>query len=574
MNLEGIALTRLCRELNCRLDGARIERIFQPDRYTFIFHIRSFSNSQKLLVSLHPEKPGLFLANDLPENPDAPPTFCMLLRKHLENGKISAIKQIGFDRIIRIDIDVRGERNHIDTKQLYLELMGKNSNLIFCHNDIIIDSLKRIGINSNRFRQILPTLPYRLPPQQAKHSLQDCCSYGETALPDIPLAKALLQTVGGIGPQTAAHICARAGLPPAINAGLLENIDRQELKNALAAINSAIIQQSEPCSVLTDNNQLVEIAPYKLDEQKFCLHEFEEMQDAIRFAYSLEKKSSFTEKDKLAAFVNGEINRAAHKLELLRTDFQQTEAAERYKIFGDVLLTYGFMIEGRPTTVKLPDIYNENVFLEIPLDSKLDASGNAKRHYNKYNKLQRAVVFLEEQVTATTVLLEYLETVNNSITIADTRSDIEQIETELRETGIIPAKKLTAKNKPKRAESAPLQFRSPSGTTVLVGKNNKQNDQVTFKMATSTDLWFHTKDIPGSHVVLKCGNTIPEEQDIEYAAGLAAYYSKARESSKVPVDYTERRQVKKPAGSKPGFVIYFEQKTILAAPLLPEKQYR
>ena len=228
------------------------------------------------------------------------------------------------------------------------------------------------------------------------------------------------------------------------------------------------------------------------------------------------------------------------------------------------------MVEGRPGNANLPDLYNENAYLDIPLDVKCDAAGNAKRYYNKYNKLQRAESHITAQLADTGATLAYLETISSSVTIAETRSDIEQIESELREAAIMPAKKTKIKNKLKRVESVPLQFKAPGGLTVLVGKNNKQNDIVTFKLAAQHDLWFHTKDIPGSHVILKCGSTKPEERDIEYAANLAAYYSKARESSKVPVDYTERRHVKKPAGAKPGFVIFFEQKTVMAEPQKPQ----
>ncbi|MFA6074317.1 MAG: NFACT RNA binding domain-containing protein [Negativicutes bacterium] len=571
MNLEGIAITRLCRELNGSLIGGRIERIFQPDKHTFIFHIRGFGENLKLVISLHPEKPSVFLAKDVPENPDAPPTLCMLLRKHLEDGKIASIEQISFDRIIKINIDVRGEKNRIDTKQLYLELMGKNSNLIFCHNGIIIDSLKRIGINNNRFRQILPALTYELPPPQTKLDLRDLVANQNWILPEVPLIKALMQTIGGIGPQTAKHICDRAGLPAAIDTDQLEQSDITELFNALVSINDAINNSTELCSVVTDNNQLLEIAPYKLEAAGGELLEFAELQEAVLFAYNLNKRTSFNEKDKLTTFVNAEINRASHKLQLLESDLRKSENAECYKIYGDVLLSYGFMVEGRPSTVKLPDIYNDNAYLEIPLDVKCDAAGNAKQYYAKYNKLQRAESHIKTQIAETIDLLNYLETIGSSVKIVETRADVEQIEVELREAGIMPPLKLSSKSKLKRSESAPLQFKSPGGLIVLVGKNNKQNDIVTFKLAAQHDLWFHTKDIPGSHIILKCGNTIPEAIDIAYAARLAAHYSKARESTKVPVDYTERRHVKKPAGAKPGFVIFFEQKTIMAAPLAPGK---
>ena len=274
MNLEGIAITRLCRELNELLTGGRIERIFQADKHTFIFHVHGFGENLKLVISLHPEKPCLFLADTVPENPDAPPTLCMLLRKHLEDGKIASVEQVSFDRIIQINIDVRGEKNRIDTKQLYLELMGKNSNLIFCHNGIIIDSLKRIGINNNRFRQILPTLTYELPPQQDKQALSTLITNRDWILPNVPLVKALMQTIGGIGPQTAGQICSRSGLPPSVNSGELEQSDNQELLATLVAINEAINHSTEACSVVTDNGQLVEIAPYKLDEPKIARKNF------------------------------------------------------------------------------------------------------------------------------------------------------------------------------------------------------------------------------------------------------------------------------------------------------------
>ena len=567
MNLEGIALTRLCRELNEALTGGRIERIFQTDKHKLIIHVRGYGMSYKLLISLHPEKPGCFFAIDTPENPDQPPSFCMLLRKHLEEGKIAGIEQVGFDRILCINIDVRGDRNLIITKQLYLELMGKNSNVIFVHDGTIVDAAKKIGSNNNRFRQILPGINYVLPPQQDKRAL---CDYATLHLPSdsSSLGKALVSFIGGIGPQTAAEICARSGLPQSLQLQALEASDKCELNNALSSLAEAVYTSAEECTVIYRDNSLISIAPYSCGEQKSDSTNFPMFCDAVAFAWSLQEQHSFDEKDKLVSFVQNEITRARHRHDALIRDQADCQLSETYKIMGDVLLCYGHMIDGRPSSTTLPDIYNEPATIEIQLDSRYDAAGNARIYYNKYNKLQRARDHITVQLAEVETLINYLDSISGSLITTENRADILQIEQELHESGIRLLAK-TNRKQLKREESRPLEYTSPSGYPLFVGKNNKQNDIVTFKLAAPNDLWFHTKDIPGSHVVLKCSNATPPETDIEYAANLAAYYSKARESSKVPVDYTVRRQVKKPSGAKPGFVIYFEQKTIMAQPLKP-----
>lgn len=563
MNLEGIALTRLARELNNKLQGARIERVFQVDRYSFIMNVRGFGESFKLHIALHPDKPALFFDSNPPENPDTPTGLCMLWRKHLEEGKIATIEQVGFDRVILITIDTRGERNRIVSKQLYIELMGKNSNAILTEDGIVIDSAKRVGLNANRYRQIVPTATYLLPPTQDKLPLHTVCAE-DIVQQQLPLQKALLTTIGGIGPQTAQEILARAGLPTDILAHTLDASDIAELTNALTAIRAAILDDAEPITVCTRDGALSLFAPYLATNIAADCTQYPDMLTALSATWSLDKYRGFTEKVALAGYVNHEIERTAKRIDGLTSDLCDANAAECYKIYGDTLLSYGFMITERSSNVELPDLYNDGEKITIPLDERYDAAYNAQLHYNRYNKLRRAQALIANQLADARALLQYLESISTAIFTAETKADINDICEELYDANIMTRPR---SKKQKQPENKPHSYLSPSGLTILVGKNNKQNDILTFKIANANDLWFHTKDIPGSHVIMRLANNTPTNEDIEYAARLAAYYSKARASSKVPVDYTVRRQVKKPSGAAPGFVIYFEQTTVYVEPL-------
>jgi len=573
MSLDGVSLSTLLHELNSTLAGGRIDKIFQPDKYTLTIWVRQPSQNLCLLISSNPEHPRMHLTSTVPENPANPPAFCMLLRKHLEDGRIAQIDQHSLDRIAHIWIDTRGDGGVIITKCLTVELMGKHSNMILSQDNIIIDSVKRIGINTSRVRQILPKLQYTYPPGQMRlnllttpvgdfiHSLRD----HSTAL----VTKAIIATGIGIGPITAKEIVWRAGLPATITVDRLDDGDGVALTDAIESVVTQLTAElPAPTVVVTDENVLSGIAAFPLEHlaAKDTTHTFSTMSEAVIFVDGLSKTKRIPEQVVLLKLVVDEMNRLTRKQGLLEKEQVEATGADAFRELGDLLMANLYNISSGSSTITVPNLYSdvpdENQ-LTIELNPRLSPLENAKVYYTKYNKLKRAQESLHEQLIQCAQEIAYLDSILVALEHANLVAELTDIRLELTTAGYI--KPVTKKRMP-TPPSMPLTTKTPDGFTILVGKNNRQNDLVTFKHAQHNDLWFHTKDIPGSHVILRTGLQDPPASAIELAAHLAAYYSKASQSGNVPVDYTRRRYVKKPSGSKPGFVIYDHQQTLYVTP--------
>jgi predicted ribosome quality control (RQC) complex YloA/Tae2 family protein len=573
MSLDGLSLSILIAELNTKLAGGRIDKVFQPDKYTLILCIRQQNESLRLLVSANPKHPRIHLTNTIQENPAMPPAFCMLLRKHLENGRIAQISQHSLDRIALLHVDFRDEDGTIVTKCLITELMGKHSNIILTQNNLIIDSIKRIGINLSRYRQILPRLEYTYPPGQMRLNLLTApvSSFMNTLVTfeTLPVAKALIQTGIGIGPISAKEIVWRAGLPASLKVDTLDNGDKLALEEAMESIISQL--QSEkiiPTVAVGSEKQLSGIAAFRLEHlaQTATAHPFATMSEAVEFSDSLSGKPRLPEQTILSKLVADEHNRLERKKIILTQELTEATAADSLRILGDILMANLYNIPEGKDKVTLPDIYSdtpEENQITIDFDTRLSPIENAQSYYTKYNKLKRAQDLLEEQLTHCTQEMSYLESIMVALEHANNNPELTDIREELISSGYL---KKTAKRRMPMPASTPLTATTKDSLTIIIGKNNRQNDIVTFKQAQPNDLWFHTKDIPGSHVVLRSGTQEPSLEAIESAALLAAYYSKASQSSNVPVDYTKKRYVKKPSGAKPGFVIYDHQSTIYITP--------
>lgn len=573
MSLDGLSLSALIQELHHQLIGGRIDKIFQPDKNTLLLWIRQPQETIKLLLSVAADYPRIGITKHAPDNPAAPPTFCMLLRKHLENGRIGQLTQHGLDRIIILDIDVRAEQGAITTKRLIIELMGKHSNIIFVHDNTILDSIKRVNVYMSRQRQVLPGRPYSLPPGQEKLNLFHTAASEvvEQLLmlqQDALLAKGLIQTVNGLGPVAAREIIWRAGLPEKTAVNDLDSADKQSLVETIAELTSQLAPSAvQPTVAVSEQNELLAVAAFSLGHlTKARQLTFPTMSLALEFAETLKGPRKLPAKEVLDKLLHSELTRLQRKKSLLETEWEEALQADSCRLFADTLMIHLHDIPANSIQAELPDLFSEsgNELLVIPLDPLLSPLANAQNYYSKYNKLQRRQQMTQQQLEQCIREIDYLESVLFSLDAAGSADDINEIKQELGEAGY-----LQLKGKP-RKQAAPAAGKPTQvvvdGIPILIGRNNRQNDWLTFKQARPDDLWLHTKDIPGSHVIIRCKTENIPEKVLYTAAQCAAWFSKARSSSSVPVDYTRRRNVKKPSGAKPGFVIYEQQRTLQVTP--------
>ena len=577
MSLDGFSMHPLTRELDTALAGGRIDKITQPNKQSIILSVRQPGQNFLLHISINSQNPSAHLLEKNLENPPEPPVFCMVLRKQIETGRIAKVRPHGLDRLLLIDIDSLAAGGRIVTKTLVLELMGKYSNIILVQDGIIIDALRKIGANSSRVRTVLPGQTYELPPGQEKKDLFTDDSAAIMAIvrkdPALRLDKALLAACMGFGPVSAKEVCFSAGLAPSMRIEALDEADFKAVEAALQEIRESALHagdadapEDKAVLLLGENQKVLAMAAFPLHYlPEATVLTFPTISAMLEKADSLLGSYVLPDKDRFRKLVKNEKNRAENKLTKLDEEIAAAENAEEFKVRGDNLMTYQYQFKDREdASVTVPNIYSETgESITIPLDQRLTLVENMQACYKKYDKLKRAQELLQVQRRECEANIAYLESIEASLLASSSLAEIAEIHNELIAAGYL-REKPKKKNNDKPAR--PFHFRAPDGTDILVGKNNYQNDKLTFKTARYNDTWFHTKDIPGSHVVLQNGGTEPSEEDILLAASLAAHFSKARGSSKIPVDYTEIRYVKKPSGSKPGFVIFTNQKTLYITP--------
>ena len=577
MALDGVVISALAKETAEKLIGGRIDKIHQPEKDELIISVRTFGGAYKLLLCANPSFPRFHITQMQKENPDKPPMFCMLLRKHIQGGKILYVSQDGFERIIRIGIESYDEMGYLSEKVLIIEIMGKHSNIILTDKEgKIIDSIVHVDITVSSVRQILPGFPYSSPPSQGKKNPLEA-SRDDIAFAlsneDIPVWRQILENYTGISPLVAREAVYRA-------TGLCDvtgpEISRQDLEDIALNFFAIITDIKEgiynPC-IITDKVSkkpvefcAVDIAQY--GSGVMCEH-YPTVSETVENFYA-KKATSESIKQKcgdLLKLVSNNIDRCRKKLQLQSEILKKAEKREKYKIYGDLITANIYMIEQGMKEITVSNFYSETgENVTIPLKNDLSPSKNAQRYYQKYNKEKTAEIETIKQKKLNEEELDYLESVYESLTKAETGSEITQIRDELIEEGYLKNRgRLNKKRKPENPK--PLRFVSDDGYEIYVGKNNKQNDYVTLKLSRSTDIWFHTKGIHGSHALIKTddGLTVPDETYMQ-AARLAAYYSKGRGSENVPVDYTEVKNVKKPSGAKPGMVIYVNYNTLYVTP--------
>lgn len=574
MSLDGFSMYPLILELDQQLSGGRIDKIHQPNQHTVILAVRQPGKTFSLHISINPQNPVINIITRTIDNPAAAPLFCMVLRKQIEDGRIAAIRQHGLDRMVVIDIDVLGAGGIIQTKSLVIELMGKYSNLILLQDEKIIDAMKKIGAATSRVRQILPGLDYRLPPNQDKiNVLTSPISEMAEKLqdePQMPLVKAIIRVCLGIGPTSAKEFAWGAGLPGDIAVQELSAADMDALSQSAQEIIDAFHAKRFTPTVVTDEHKkLLAVAAFPLHHLRtHTTHILSSMSEAVDFSTTVSGNYTIPEKEQLKKFAANESAKLRHKLEVITQELSDAYNAEDYKVKADILMTYQYQFTAGYATqeIELPNIYAdvpEAHKIKIALDPRLSAAQNMQAYYAKYNKLKRAQELLQVQIEQCKEDMRYIASIESSLESSSTLVEIHEIKRELIAAGYITEQK---KRKASEKPSLPFKFTSSDGDLILVGKNNFQNDQLTFKTAMHDDMWLHAKDIPGSHVVIRCERQTPSENTLHLAATLAAYFSKARDSSNVPVDCTKQRYVKKPAKAKPGFVIYTNQKTLYVTP--------
>jgi len=576
MAYDGIVVRAITDELGEVLKDGRIDKIHQPEKDTIIISVRTRNGGYRLLLCANPSCARVHLASSGMENPMSPPMFCMLLRKHIGSGKITKIEQPDFERIIRIHIESYDELGDLSEKILICELMGKHSNIILVNKDMkIIDSVYHVDLSVSGVRQILPGLIYTEPPKQEKANPLSCDKdeikrslTGE----DVPLCKILLDSYSGISPLMARETVFRA----TGDTDTLANEASPEETDKTAYVFSKMMEnvstgKFEPCMVADrESGKLV-------DFNALGITQFESMGEVTFFdtvneaaeAFYREKSSMQSLKQKggdLIKFVNNNLERCLKKLQMENETLEKAKNKEKYKIYGDLITANIYRINQGDKVLECENFYSESLeTVKIPLNNELTPSQNAQKYYTKYTKQKTAESETQKQKELNLKEIDYLESVKESIELAESGAEISLIRDELTEQGYL--RQRYSKRPKKKALPTPMHFVSDDGYDIYVGKNNVQNDYVTFKLSRSTDIWFHTKSIHGSHTIIRTPDAmeVPDRTYLQ-AASLAAYYSKARNSESVPVDYTEVKNVKKPNGAKPGMVIYVDYNTIYADP--------
>ncbi|XWN51743.1 NFACT family protein [Anoxybacillus flavithermus] len=557
MSFDGVFTYAMTKELQRTLVGGRISKIYQPSSYELVFHVRSHGRNYKLLLCAHPTYARIHLTNETYDNPSEPPMFCMLLRKHMEGGIIEAITQVDFDRIIIIHVKARNELGDVCTKQLIIEMMGRHSNIILVdeQTNTIIDSVKHLSPAVNRYRTVLPGAPYISPPSHNKLNPLDATE--ETVLKKIDflagkLADQLVATFMGISPLFAREVVHRAGLA-----------NRATLPKSFMSLIAEVRNEAfTPCIYRGQKEIFYALPLTHMDGEVQSFATFSEMLDRFYFGKA-ERDRVKQQAHDLERFVANEKAKNEKKLMKLQQTLEEAKQAEQYRLYGELLTANLYAVERGMKEVEVVNYYDENgATVTIPLDEQKTPSENAQSYFQKYQKAKNSLAIVQEQIERTKEEIAYFDTILQQLETASPK-DIEGIRDELIEQGYLRAR--ATKQKKQKPRTIELErYISSDGTEIFVGKNNKQNDYLTNKFASKDDIWLHTKDIPGSHVVIKSKQ--PSEQTIIEAAHLAAYFSKARHSSSVPVDYTRVRYVKKPSGAKPGYVIYENQQTIYVTP--------
>ena len=567
MAFDGITIAGIVSQLNQTIQDGRFYKIAQPEKDELLITIKAGGTQYRLFISADASLPLLYLTDTNKLAPQIAPTFCMLLRKHIKSARIISIKQPGLERVIIFTLEHYDEIGDLCQKQLIVEIMGKHSNIIFCNMDgTIIDSIKRISGFVSSVREVLPGKMYFIPETQEKMNpleITYTTFVEQIEKEDLPIYKSLYQGFTGISPIIAQEVCYRGNIDSSMTTQQLNEKEKKKIFDIFQQIIKKVQTRDFSPVIYSESGipkeyAAIDLTCYEAYEKK----KFESIFELLEVYY--QEKNEITRgrqrSAELRKIVQTAFERNNKKLELQKKQLEDTEKKDKYKVWGELINTYGYSVQEGSKSMDALNYYT-NEIIKIPLKTTITVKENAKKYFDKYGKLKRtyeALIILTKETEKNVI---YLESVLTSLDIAKKEEDLIEIREELFQSGYIKKKGSTKKA---RKKSKPLHYISSDGYHIYVGKNNIQNDALTFHIATGNDWWFHAKKIPGSHVIIKTNNEEIPNQTFEEAASLAAYYSKGRGGEKLEVDYTKKKNVKKPNGGNLGFVVYQTNYSMLA----------
>ena len=575
MAFDGVTLRALALELDDKLTGGKIQKVAEPEKDELLVTIKHGGETYLLLISANASLPLMYLTDEKKKSPDSAPNFCMVLRKHMQSGTILKVEQIGMERVIRFSIEHSDEMRDLSTKYLYVEIMGKHSNIIFTKEDgTIIDSIKHVNAMMSSVREVLPGKEYFIPAQEGKENPLDFSAAAfltKISEKNDTVMHCIVDSFTGLSPSLAIEMCFRAGIDSDANINSLTENEKATLSRVFEQIISEINAASFSPSVYFDQFKeknkdfsVITLTHFSDYEEKT----FDTVSEMLKEYYS---KKNHQENQKQKAYdlkrtVETILDRNRHTLAIQEKQLKDTEKSDKYRVYGELLHTYGNTAEEGAKSVTVDNYYTGEK-LTIPLDPSITPRENANKYFKKYEKMKRTKEQVTERIKETENAIKHLESIDNSLTIADTSEELDEIKKELADAGF--TKYHAPKGKPKKMKkSEPLHFVTNDGFDIFVGKNNFQNDYLTFKFANGNDLWFHVKTIPGSHVILRTeGKEVPDA-DYVTAAEVAAYFSTGKDNEKQEVDYVIKKEGKKPNGSAPGFVVYYTNYSMVVHPTL------
>lgn len=575
MALDGGYLRHICKEINDNAVNCRVEKVYQPNKDEIILSLRGLNGASKLLLSARANSPRINLTSYAPENPKVPPMLCMLFRKRLCGARLINARQEAMERIIFLEFDAANDLGDHIQLTLAVEIMGKYSNVIFIdENGFIIDALKRVDVSMSSQRLVLPGLKYSMPPAQDKINILECSPQDildrlQAITVDTRLSKALLNTIQGFSPVICRELEYLTGKGADLTTGSLTQEHKKRLLFFLERTAAQLQQCSgTPCMVVVNRKPMefgfIDITQYGDTAQVKREESFSALLDSFFNERDTAERMKAKSQD-LHRLLTNTLERLSRKINSQTAELSTSVDREELRIKGDLLQANLYRIEKGASRVTVENYYDNNSPITIALNPAISATQNSQQYYKKYRKAKTAEQVLRVQIEKAKEDLEYIETVLEELGRATTEAELTEIRAELVEQGY--AKAPRGKQK-KTASLPPLKFISSNGFTILVGRNNKQNDKLTLKTASKNDIWLHTKNIHGTHAIILTEGKEVDQATLTEAAQLAAYHSRARNSSQVPVDYTQVRNVSKPSGAKPGMVIYVKNKTLYVTPQL------
>lgn len=569
MAIDGIFLHFLKNEISEFAIGAKVDKIYLPTKYELVLGLRTRTQSKKLFISVSGNSPRINFTEYTPENPMTPPMICMFFRKQLQGAVITDIKQIGFDRILMLEFDATNEIGDRVKRTLVVEIMAQYSNCILLdENGVILDALKRVDASKSSFREILPQRMYKLPPQQDKMNILEDDAH-ETAqkillCKDKKLSSAILTVLGGISPLISRELAYRVTLGDTDVSSMSDGA-KERLAHELSFLADTVKDnKAKPCYLTDDDGNYIDFSymPLTLYDNSARVN-FTDTLSAIPDIFYFERERQQRARSKaedLFRTVANLIERTSKKICVQREELCETDEMETKRIYAELINANLYALTKGHTVYEVANYYDDYNVVKIPVEPHLSPSANSQKYYKEYRKAQTAKKMLTELIEKGTADLQYLLSVQDELSRAETERELAEIRAELSQAGFLKSKTGT-KNK-KNAPLPFLEFEAPDGFRVYVGRNNLQNDNLSFKKASKNDIWFHAQKAPGSHVILSLDGKEPTPAAMEFAARTAAFYSSVKDRGMVEVDYTKVKNLKKPPASNPGFVIYHIYNTI------------